>query len=100
MPVKVMTPTALHHFADGRDTIELEAENIGRVLEALADSSPQLRPHLFTDDGTVRDFVNLFVNDENIRDMQHQDTPVKDGDEIVIVPAIAGGKDDLVMDLA
>ncbi len=93
MPVKVLIPTALRQFAEGQDAIELDGERIGHVFEALADGFPQLKTHLFSDDGQLRNFVNVFVNDQNIRDMQQQDTPVSDGDEILIVPAIAGGRE-------
>lgn len=91
MSVKVLIPSALRQFADGNDTLEMEGRNVGDVLQSLADGFPQLKVHLFSEDGELRNFVNVFLNDENIRDMQRQDTPVQDGDEVVIVPAVAGG---------
>jgi adenylyltransferase/sulfurtransferase len=93
MTVKVIIPSALRQFANGNDTIDLEGEHVGRVLEALTEGYPQLRTHLMGDDGQLRNFVNVFVNDENIRDMQQQQTPLSDGDELVIVPAVAGGRE-------
>jgi adenylyltransferase/sulfurtransferase len=91
MPVKVLIPIALRQFAQDRDTIELDGDNVGHVLESLSDGYPQLKIHLFAEDGQLRNFVNVFVNDQNIRDMQQQETPLAAGDELVIVPAIAGG---------
>lgn len=91
MTVKVIIPSALKQFADGNDTIELEGERVGPVLDALTKGFPQLKTHLIGDDGQLRNFVNVFVNDENIRDLQQQQTPVNDGDEVLIVPAVAGG---------
>ena len=91
MAIKVMIPTALRQFADGRDTIELEGSNVGQILEQLGQGFPELKRHLFTDDGALRNFVNVYINDENIRDRDHREIPIKDGDELTIVPAIAGG---------
>jgi MoaD family protein len=91
MSVKVMIPTALRHYADGHDTVELEADRVGDVLRGLATQFPDLKKHLFAADGQLRNFVNVFVNDDNIRDRQGADTAVADGDEVMIIPAIAGG---------
>jgi molybdopterin converting factor small subunit len=93
MSVKVMIPSALRQFAGGQDTIELDGPDVGSVLQKLTEGYPDLKPHLLGDDGTLRNFVNVFVNDENIRDMQKQDTPLGIGDEVLIVPAVAGGKE-------
>lgn len=92
MAIKVMIPTALRQFADGRDTIELAGTNVGQILEQLSQTFPDLKRHLFSDDGALRNFVNVYINDENIRDRNDRDTPLKDGDELTIVPAIAGGE--------
>ena len=91
MSVKVMIPTALRQFADGKDTCEFAGDNVGQILKQLGDGFPELKRHLFADDGELRNFVNVFINEENIRDQQNQDTAVKDGDELEIVPAVAGG---------
>ena len=91
MAVKVVLPTALRQFADNNDTIELDGDQVGEVLSQLVELFPKLKPHLLGDDGNLRSFVNLFVNDQNIRDLQQQDTTVKDGDELAIIPAVAGG---------
>ncbi len=94
MPVKVMIPTALRGYADGVDTVELPGDDVRAVLGQLTSQYPNLRPHLFSPSGELRNFVNIFVNDENIRDQQQQDTLVRDGDEVAIVPAVAGGADE------
>ena len=91
MAVRVMIPTALRPYAEGSDTIDLPGDDVGQVLSALGENYPQLKVHIFADDGTLRNFVNVFVNDTNIRDGENAATPVREGDEITIVPAIAGG---------
>ncbi len=93
MSVKVMIPTALRSYADGHDTVELEGGNVREVLTKLTDQHPQLKAQLFSDTGDLRNFVNVFVNDENIRDRESSDTSLSDGDEVAIVPAVAGGLD-------
>ena len=100
MPVNVMIPTALRQYADGADAAELQGENVGQVLERLTERYPGLRPHLFGDGGELRSFVNVFVNDENIRDREKAATGVSDGDEVAIVPAVAGGQDTRTSDPA
>jgi adenylyltransferase/sulfurtransferase len=91
MSVKVMIPRALRQYADGKDVLELAGDNVGQVLDQLGEHCPNLRPHLFSDDGELRNFVNVFVNDDNIRDRDDKATAVRAGDELSIVPAIAGG---------
>jgi sulfur-carrier protein adenylyltransferase/sulfurtransferase len=91
MAVTVTIPTALRTYADGADSIEAKPGDVGGVLEQVATRFPRLRPHLFSEAGELRSFVNVFVNDENIRDRQKAATPVNDGDEVAIVPAVAGG---------
>lgn len=91
MSITVMIPTALRSYAEGKDTIELEGEKVSEVLSQLGDEFPKLKPHLFNDDGSLRNFVNVFVGDNNIRDQQGMDTPVADGTEVAIIPAVAGG---------
>ena len=91
MPVKVMIPTALRQFADDQDTMDMEAATVSEVMSQLGDRFPELKKHLFSDDGSVRNFVSVFLNEDNIRDLQQMDTAVKDGDELAIVPAVAGG---------
>ncbi|MCH7684877.1 MAG: ThiF family adenylyltransferase, partial [Gemmatimonadetes bacterium] len=91
MPVIVHIPSPLRPYVGGRDRVEVEAKTVAEVLERLTTEHDQLKTHLFKDDGTVRGFVNLFLNNRDIRDMSEGDTPTADGDELSIVPSIAGG---------
>jgi MoaD family protein len=91
MSVSVLLPTALRRYADDKGSLELEGSTVGALMEQLGSTYPDLKPHLFDDDGALRNFVNVFVNDDNIRDVSGTDTPVKDGDEVMLVPAVAGG---------
>ena len=91
MAVTVLIPTPLRPFADGRDAIELEAASVGELLEQLTSEYAALRRHLFADDGRLRNFVNVYLNDEDIRYLEKEKTPVKPGDSLSIVPSVAGG---------
>ncbi len=91
MPVKVLIPTPLRAFAGKRDSIQFEAKTVGEALAKLTTEYAELRKHLYTDDGKIRSFVNVYVNDEDIRYLAKENTPAKDGDTISIVPSIAGG---------
>lgn len=89
--VVVRIPGPLRALADGREAIELPAGTVSAALEALVDRHPGLRRHLLTEDGTVRDYVNVFVNDDDIRYLDGPGTAVGAEDVITIVPSIAGG---------
>ena len=91
MSVKVIIPMALRQFVDGQATIELDASNVGELLDGLTQQYEQLRRHLFSEDGDLRSFVNVYVNDEDVRHLQKGDTPVAEDDVVSIIPAIAGG---------
>lgn len=91
MSVKVMIPPPLRAYADKRDAVELHANTVGEALGRLTTEFSDLRKHLFTDDGKLRSFVNVYVNDEDIRYLAKENTRTKDGDTISIVPSIAGG---------
>lgn len=91
MSVTISIPAPLRQFAEGQSQIQVEAKTIGEALESLAATHNGLRRHLFSDQNTLRNFVNVYLNDEDIRHASGPETPVKDGDEIMIVPAIAGG---------
>jgi adenylyltransferase/sulfurtransferase len=90
MPV-VRIPTPLRGFAGGRASVPLDGRTVSGLLDALFADSPGLRPHLLGDDGTLRNFVNVFVNGDDVRALGGLETPLGDGDEVMIVPAIAGG---------
>jgi adenylyltransferase/sulfurtransferase len=91
MPTKVIIPTALRQYADGKDTVEISATNVREALEQLSAQYPALKKNLYTEDGQLRSFINIYKGDEDIRHLQNLDTALQDGDEIMIVPSIAGG---------
>src|ERR1044072_9625156 len=91
MPVTIVIPTPLRQFAGGESEIEVTALTAGEALNQLTATHSELRRHLFNDQNALRNFVNVYVNDEDIRHVNGPDTPVKDGDTILIVPSIAGG---------
>jgi len=91
MSVKIILPAPLRPYVGKRDAVQLEAQNVREALDALAREFAELRRHLFADDGRLRSFVNVYVNDEDIRYLAKEQTPLRDGDTISIVPSIAGG---------
>jgi molybdopterin converting factor small subunit len=90
MPVSVIIPTPLRSFADGARRIDIDAETLGDALDAVTTRYPRLHAQLFAD-GALRAFVNVFVNDENMRDVGGGATPLAHGDIVSIIPSIAGG---------
>ena len=84
-------PTPLRAYTEGHESVSILAGTVKDALEALVAAYPGLRGNLFGADGKLRSFVNVYLNDEDIRFLEERATPVKDGDEISIVPAIAGG---------
>ncbi len=98
MPVTVIIPTTLRMFTEHRSETELEGRTVGEVITALSDEYPETKKVLYGEDGHLREFINVFVGADNIRDLQGYETPVKDGDEIMLIPAIAGGSGDTVND--
>jgi sulfur-carrier protein adenylyltransferase/sulfurtransferase len=86
-----MIPAALRQFAGGSSRIEVEAKTAGEALERLSSQHAELRRHLYDDKNALRSFVNVYVNDEDIRHQSGAETPVKEGDTLMIVPSIAGG---------
>src|SRR5512132_3533643 len=91
MPVTIAIPTPLRQFAGGQSEIQVEARTAGEALNQLTSTHSELRRHLFNDQNVLRNFVNVYVNDEDIRHTNGPETPVKEGDTILIVPSIAGG---------
>lgn len=87
----IRIPTPLRQYTAGQAEIAVGGANVGAVLTDLTTQHPALKPHLYTNDGELRAFVNIFLNDEDVRHLQGADTPVKDGDRLMIVPSIAGG---------
>jgi molybdopterin synthase sulfur carrier subunit len=91
MAVKVKIPTQLRAAAGGESDIEVEGGTVGEVLDALFDRHGELRDRLSDGDGGLRRFVNVYVDGEDIRFTDGLDTPVEDGREVQILPAVAGG---------
>lgn len=89
---KILIPTPLRQYVDKKDSVELQGATVGDLLAALTSQYSDLRKHLFSDEGKLRSFVNIYVNDEDIRYMGKDATPVKEGDTVSIVPSIAGGR--------
>jgi adenylyltransferase/sulfurtransferase len=91
MSIKVLIPTALRHYVGNEESLEIQGTTVGDVVKRLVESHQNLKRHLLTEEGRIRNFVNIYLNEEDIRYLKSTETPVKDGDTISIVPAIAGG---------
>lgn len=91
MSVKVLIPTPLQKLTNNQATVECSGNNISELLESLEQSCPGIKARLCDDKGDLRRFVNFYVNSEDIRFLDGTKTPLKDGDEVSIIPAIAGG---------
>jgi adenylyltransferase/sulfurtransferase len=88
---KVHIPTPLRQYAGKQPTIEVQGATVGEALSGLVSQHPDLRRHLYTEEGKLRAFVNVYLNDEDVRYLQKDATAVQEGDNISIVPSIAGG---------
>lgn len=91
MAVKVRIPTPLRKLTNDQELVEVQAQTISAAIGELQTLFPGIKERLVDETGAVRRFVNVYVNEEDIRFLQNQQTPLKDGDEISIIPAIAGG---------
>ncbi len=91
MGVKVIIPTPLRQYVGKQDAVTINASTVAEALSGLTVQYEALRKHLYTDEGKLRSFVNIYLNDEDIRYLQKDQTPLKDDDIISIVPSIAGG---------
>src|SRR6185436_5163929 len=91
MPNTIHIPTPLRPFTDKNESVEVSGGTVGELLADLTKKYEGLRRHLYADDGRLRNFVNVYLNDEDIRYLQREQTPVKPGDSLSIVPSVAGG---------
>ncbi|MBI3312759.1 MAG: MoaD/ThiS family protein [Candidatus Omnitrophica bacterium] len=91
MSVKVRIPTPLQKLTQQKAEVEVSATNIKSLIQELEKKFPGIKDRLCDEQGKIRRFVNVYLNEEDIRFLNQDETPVKDGDEISIVPAIAGG---------
>jgi adenylyltransferase/sulfurtransferase len=88
---RILIPTPLRAFTGGNDALDLEGGTVGDLLTALVVQHGDLKRHLYSDDGKLRSFVNIYLNDDDIRHLQREQTPVSAGDTVSIVPSVAGG---------
>ncbi|MDJ1178171.1 MoaD/ThiS family protein [Roseofilum sp. BLCC_M91] len=91
MMVKVLIPTPLQKYTGDRATVEVEAATVAELIDALETSCPGIKNRICDDSGKVRRFLNIYVKEEDIRFLNNTETPLSDGDEVSIVPAVAGG---------
>src|SRR3954453_17453992 len=91
MATKILIPTPLRPYTDKKDAVEAEGKTVGELLADLTTRHAGLKAHLYNDQGKLRSFVNVYVNDEDIRYLQKEQTPVNAGDTISIIPSVAGG---------
>lgn len=91
MAIKVRIPTPLRKLTNGKDEVSAEGKNVKEIIDSLEKNYPGLKERICEGDGKLRRFVNVYVNDEDIRFKNNMDTELKAGDEISIIPAIAGG---------
>jgi sulfur-carrier protein len=91
MATNVRIPTPLRKLTNEQEIVEATGSNVGEIIDDLEKSFPGLKERICDDEGNIRRFVNVFLNDEDIRFLEDKSTAVKDGDELSIVPAIAGG---------
>jgi len=98
MTVTIIIPTALRQHTDDEDELKLNARTVSDALKELVTAFPSLRRHLYSESGHLRNFINIYLNEEDIRYKEGESTPLKDGDTLMIVPAVAGGAHDSVDD--
>ncbi|HMF62160.1 MAG TPA: ubiquitin-like small modifier protein 1, partial [Vicinamibacterales bacterium] len=91
MAHRILIPTPLRPFAGKQDVVEIDGGTVGEILQALVAQYGDLRKHLYNDEGKLRSFVNIYVNDEDIRHLERDKTVHKAGDTVSIVPPVAGG---------
>jgi molybdopterin converting factor small subunit len=88
---KILIPTPLRQYVDKKDSVDVTGATVGEALNALTTAHPDLKKNLYNDEGKLRSFVNIYLNDEDIRYIKKESTPLADTDTISIVPSIAGG---------
>ena len=91
MAIKILIPTPLRVYTNNQDTVEAEGSTVGELLSNMTNEYTELQKHLYNEDGKLRSFVNIYLNDDDIRYLDKEKTPVKSEDTISIVPSVAGG---------
>jgi molybdopterin converting factor small subunit len=84
-------PTPLRPYAGGKSEVAVGGSNVGEALDDLTSQFPAIKPHIFNEGGELRPFVNLFLGESNIKDLEGVATPIKDADRLMLIPSIAGG---------
>jgi len=92
MSKKILIPTPLRPFVNQQEEVETQAETVGTALQDLATNFPKIQQHLYDKNNNLRKFINIYVNDTDIRDADGVNTSLSDNDEVSLVPAIAGGR--------
>ena len=88
---KILIPTPLRQFVGGADTVEVSASNVGELLEKLTAQHPDIRKNILNEEGKLRSFVNIYVNDEDVRFLGGLEAELGEGDSVTVLPAVAGG---------
>ncbi len=91
----IRIPVTLRYYTGGNSEIPVKGQTVGEAIAALTELYPLLHNHLFNEKEQLRPFVNLFLNDEDIRHLQGPDTPLQDGDRLILIPSLTGGSSDL-----
>ena len=91
MATRILIPTPLRPYTDKKDAVEANGKTIGELLADLTTKHAGLKAHLYNEQGKLRSFVNVYLNDEDIRYLQKESTPVASGDTVSIIPSVAGG---------
>ncbi len=91
MPVQIRLPTVLRPHAGGRSSVEVEGSTIGEILSNLVEANPGMKDQVLTADGSLHRFVNIYLNDDDVRYLDSLATSVANGDTVSILPAVAGG---------
>ena len=91
MATKILIPTPLRPYTDKKDAVEADGATVGELLADLTTKHGGLKAHLYNEQGKLRSFVNVYLNDEDIRYLQKEQTPVSPGDTVSIIPSVAGG---------
>ena len=91
MSIVVRIPTPLRRLTNGEDKVDVDGNNLGGVIDAMNEQYPGIRERICDDQGQLRNFVNVYINGEDVRFLQGLETATTDGDEVSVVPAVAGG---------
>ncbi|MEC4680530.1 MAG: ubiquitin-like small modifier protein 1 [Nitrospirota bacterium] len=90
--IKVRIPTPLRPMTGGKNEVEVAGNTVAEIIDNLGSAHPGIKERIYDEQGEVRRFINIYVNEEDIRFLTGKETPLKDGDEVSIIPAIAGGR--------